>query len=188
MIGCYDFCGHYEWTFDWIEKNFGREALRDYWRDAISGDSQIHAAMAIQSKGIVGMEEYWGHTLAEEAAGFTSARTNDSFRINMHECPSKGFLINNGLENHSDYCDHCMGWIGPTMEKAGFVVDHEHNHRGTCWWVFRPKESEAPSEESPEITQDPKWASENAVIDRYEGAVHPDHKTIDPPSPPRPLV
>ena len=20
MIGCYDFCGHYEWTFGWLER------------------------------------------------------------------------------------------------------------------------------------------------------------------------
>ena len=50
----------------------------------------------------------------------------------MHECPSKGFLIQNGLVQYRDYCDHCMGWIGPVMLKAGFVVDHEHNHLGNA--------------------------------------------------------
>ena len=47
------------------------------------------------------------------------------------------FLLRNGLEQYRDYCDHCMGWIGPVMKGAGFVVDHEHNHCGQCWWEFR---------------------------------------------------
>ncbi len=27
-----------------------------------------------------------------------------------------------------------MGWIGPLLEATGFVVDHEHNHLGQCYW------------------------------------------------------
>jgi hypothetical protein len=65
----------------------------------------------------------------------------------MFECPSKGFLIENKLEQYSDYCDHCIGWIGPMMKDAGFVIDHEHNHCGQCWWEMRKKDDQsAPSE------------------------------------------
>ena len=182
MIGSYDFCGHYEWTFVWIEQNFGKEALLSYWRDAIAGDSQLHAATLIHAKGFAGMEEYWGHTLGEEAAGYTAVRTDDSYRIDMHDCPSKGFLISNGLNQHSDYCDHCMGWIGPMMKNAGFVVDHEHNHKGKCWWVYRRQKSDQMSEESPSITNAPDWKTKGAIVDRFEGAVKPDEKKPQPPN------
>lgn len=147
MIGCYDFCGHYEWTFAWLEKNGGIDMLRDYWEEGISRDSQIHARNLIVPQGFEGMRKYWVHTLEEEAAGYAFTSDDKTFRIDMFECPSKGFLINNKLEQHSDYCDHCIGWIGPMMRDAGFVIDHEHNHCGQCWWEMRKKDDPSkPSE------------------------------------------
>ena len=71
--------------------------------------------------GIEGMKRYWAHTLEEEAAVYVNTFTDDVYRIDMHDCPSKGFLIRNGLVQYRDYCDHCMGWVGPVMQKAGFV-------------------------------------------------------------------
>lgn len=145
MIGTYDFCGLYEWTFAWLEKQGGEELLQAYWRDAIAADSQRHASALIRAKGFDGMMEYWGHTLAEESpdAGYKMTRREDVVRCDMHDCPSKGFLIRNGLEQHRDYCDHCIGWIGPVMDEAGYRISHEHNHAGQCWWEFRKKEDPA---------------------------------------------
>src|ERR1019366_4337602 len=79
----------------------------------------------------------WGHSLSQEAAGYRITATDDVFRIDMHDCPSKGFLIRNQLAQYHDYCDHCMGWIGPLARQANFVIDHQHNHRGQCWWELR---------------------------------------------------
>jgi len=31
MIGCYDFCGHYEWTFGWLEQLGGHELVKAYY-------------------------------------------------------------------------------------------------------------------------------------------------------------
>lgn len=137
MIGCYDFCGHYEWTFEWLRLTGGEALVTEYWEVAINEDSQRHARALIIPEGFEGMKKYWAHTLAEEAAGYFGTATDSLYRIDMHECPSKGFLISNGLAQYRDYCDHCMGWIGPLMKDAGFVIDHEHNHRGQCWWEIR---------------------------------------------------
>lgn len=136
MIGVYDFCGHYDWTFEWLRLQGGKELVRDYWVEAIQQDSQLHARDLIQSHGIEGMQAYWGHTLIEEGAGYQTASTQTLFRIDMHDCPSRGFLIRNRLNQYHDYCDHCIGWIGPMMREASFEVDHQHNHRGQCWWEF----------------------------------------------------
>lgn len=140
MIGVQDFCGHYDWTFEYIRRTYGEAALEKYWAEAIAFDSQAHAFDLIRDKGFDGMDEYWGHTLTQEEAGYAITRTEDAFRIDMHECPSKGFLIRNGLEAHPDYCSHCMGWIAPVAQRAGFTIDHAHNHRGQCWWeLYRPE-------------------------------------------------
>jgi hypothetical protein len=154
MIGCYDFCGHYDWTFAWLERQGGETLLRDFWKEAIGEDSQRHAAELIRDERFEGMRKYWGHTLAEEGAGYTVTSTPDAVRIDMHECPSKGFLLRNDLAFSRDYCDHCIGWIGPLMQKAGFVIDHEHNHCGQCWWEVRAAADSTPPSAPGEIASE----------------------------------
>ncbi len=144
MLGTYDFCGHYEWAFAWIEAQGGSALLREYWDKAIHEDSQRHASQLIRAKGIEGMKEYWAHSLGQEAAGYKSSATDTVFRLDIHDCPSKGFLIRNGLQQHADYCDHCVGWIGPMLKRAGFKIDHQHNHCGQCWWEMRADDDESP--------------------------------------------
>ncbi len=179
MIGVYDFCGHYEWTFAWLEARGGQPLLEEYWDEAIHQDSQSHASKLILNRGIEGMREYWGHSLAEEKAGYTSSSTEDTFRIDMTDCPSKGFLIRNKLEQHRDYCDHCIGWIGPMMDKAGYTTTHEHNHCGQCWWEFKKAvraESEPSTEKGnrtePQLDSDIRtsdsWQSQSGKIHRFK--------------------
>lgn len=184
MIGSYDYCGHYEWTFDWLERIGGHALVRDYWQTAISEDSQRHAREAIREGGFVGMAKYWGHTLTEESPdlGFSIAKTADVFRIDISDCPSKGFLLRNGLEQYHDYCDHCIGWIGPMMRNAGFVIDHEHNHCGQCWWEMRP--AGAPPGHAGvgevsgarDVRHRPDWLPPGTKLDRYDKATDPDDK------------
>ena len=185
MIGCYDFCGHYEWTFGWLDRVGGHELVRSYWNEAINHDSQRHARDLIIKEGFEGMAKYWGHTLLEESPdlGFAINRTDDVFRIDMHDCPSKGFLLRNGLESYRDYCDHCIGWIGPLMKDAGFLIDHENNHRGQCWWDIRPVSSGGETSAPGAIAGDqdvrlrPDWKQAPAHLDRFQKTTDPDAKT-----------
>lgn len=144
MIGVYDFCGHYDWTFEWLRQTGGESLLRQYWEEAVCRDAQQHAAALIGREGFAGMARYWGHTLEHEGAGYHTTAAEGVFRIDMEACPSKGFLVRNGLSEYHDYCDHCMGWIGPMLKQAGFVEDHEHNHCGQCWWELRRASDPSP--------------------------------------------
>lgn len=147
MIGCAEFILSYDWTFAYLLREYGPEAVERYWSECISIDSQDHARALIIGKGFDGMDEYWGHTLAEEEAGYTSVRTGRAFRIDMYACPSQGLLKERGQECFPDYCEHCMGWIKPVMDDAGFVIHHEHNHNCMCWWEIVPADNPpAPSE------------------------------------------
>lgn len=173
MIGTYDFCGHYEWTFEWLHRAGGAGLLQEYWENAIYRDSQAHARDLIQRHGFEGMETYWGHTLVEEGAGYSTTRTDEAFRIDMQACPSKGFLIQNNLEQYADYCDHCMGWCGPLLSEAGFAVHHEHDHSGRCWWEMRrganpsnPSETGGIAGEQ-DVRKDPQWAAEGTVLHTF---------------------
>ena len=186
MLGVYDFCGHYEWTFEWLREQGGEPLVRQFWDEAIHQDSQTHATELILEKGIEGMKEYWGRTFQAEGAGYHTTTTVNTFRIDMHECPSKGFLIRNDLEQYHDYCDHCMGWIGPLLKRGKFVVDHQHNHRGQCWWEIR-KASDLTSASAPgqlaghdDVRLRPDWKLPGKPTDTYERANHPDDKSSKP--------
>lgn len=190
MIGIYDFCGHYEWSFQWLQEQGGHELVRNYWHEAIYEDSQRHATDLIVAKGFEGMKEYWGHTLAEEGGDWTTTAQDDVFRIDMHACPSKGFLIQNGLQQYPDYCDHCMGWIGPLMKEAGFVINHAHNHCGQCWWEMRRTTDLQPASAMGELAGKadvrlrPDWKTSGTRMDVYARATDPNHKLpADPAAP-----
>lgn len=138
MIGCAEFILGYDFTFEYLRRKCGDDAVVRYWQEAISVDSQRHARELIVPNGFDGMAEYWGHTLAEEEAGYASARTEDVFRIDMYACPSQGLLKQRGQAHFADYCEHCMGWLEPLMREAGFLIHHEHNHDCKCWWEIVP--------------------------------------------------
>lgn len=184
MIGCYDFCAHYEWTFDWLERTGGHELVREYWNEAINHDSQRHARELIQREGFEGMAKYWGHTLTEESPdlGFAITQGSGVFRVDMHACPSKGFLLRNGLENYRDYCDHCIGWIGPMMREAEFVIDHEHNHLGQCWWEMRKAGSSGGHSAVGDVSGNKDvrlllgWKPPGVKLDGYNKSNDPDDK------------
>jgi hypothetical protein len=77
-----------------------------------------------------------------------------------------------------------MGWIGPMMKEAGFVIDHEHNHCGQCWWEMRRKENTTPASAPGELSGEsdvrlrPGWKTDLIdPIDHYVRATDPDDKT-----------
>lgn len=182
MLGCYDFCGHYDWTFRWLNQQGGTALLHQYWDEAIRGDSQRHAAELIETKGLAGMEEYWGHTLGEEApdGGYEARVAGDRFLLEMTDCPSRGFLLRNGIEFSGDYCDHCIGWIGPIMKKAGFTINHAHNHCGQCYWEYLPVNVQKPDSSIEALKQRLlcEWDAAGMTTDRFERADDASKKTV----------
>lgn len=151
MLGVQDFVGYYDWTFAYLERNYGRCALQRYWRQAVALDAQQHARRLFLTQGIDGMQAYWSHTLDAEDAGYTLSRGQDFFRIDMFDCPSLGYLIKHHLRAYHDYCAHCMAWIVPLMDEAGFVVDHEHNHAGQCYFEMHRANDRLRSHQPPPI-------------------------------------
>ena len=163
MLGCQDFCGYYDWTFHYIRRRFGQDAVIKLWREAIAEDSQSHYIKAGEERGLRGLYDTWVKTGEEEQCDwtFTLDEQKNTLRMDMRVCPSKGFLLDNDRNADEDYCDHCMGWIGPALESIGAqVVSHEHNHCGQCWWemsmVGAPRQ---PLDLDIDIRKDARWGS-----------------------------
>jgi len=158
MLGVQDFIGYYDWTFEYLRCKYGQQAVWDYW-------ARPHPELVrlFGQDGFDGMHAYWHHTLEMEEAGYYLQQTADYFRIDMFDCPSKGYLICHGLEAYHDYCEHCMGWIKPVMDATGFVIDHEHNHTGQCYWEMhhaverRQETGPPPLRGSQDVRRLPGW-------------------------------
>ena len=164
MLGCYDFNGHYDWTFEWFRKLGGETLVKRYWVEAIALDSQRHAAALIMAEGFVGMKKYWEPTLEEEGGEHSMHMGSDHYRSDMLDCPSLGFLMRNNIRFYHDYCEHCAGWVHPIMEAAGFITYSEHDHCGHCRWEFRRK-----GDPTPALTDTPNLPGWNAdTVHRFE--------------------
>ena len=169
MLGCQDFCGYYDWTFHYIRRRWGNEALRQFMAEAIGEESQSHYSQAA-ADGLRGLLQCWDKTGSDEHCDwtFTLDEQRNVLRWDMRQCPSKGFLLNNDLNADEDYCDHCMGWIVPMLERAGIeVVAHEHNHCGQCWAEMRVRGKlyESLSGGPGDIRLDPRWQA--GFVDRW---------------------
>jgi hypothetical protein len=136
MLGVRDFIGYYDWTFEYLRRNYGEAAVHAYW-----AKPNPHLLRLFGEQGFDGMYQHWHHTLEMEEAGYHLDQTDDYFRIDMPVCPSKGYLIQHGLAAYHDYCEHCIGWIKPLLDATGFVVHHEHNHMGQCYWEMHRADS-----------------------------------------------
>jgi hypothetical protein len=173
MLGCQDFCGHYDWTFHYIRRRFGQQAVIDLWADAIGHDSQQHYEKAGAADGLRGLYRVWVQTGEDEKCDwtFTLDESKNVLRLDMRECPSKGFLIKNDLNADEDYCDHCAGWTGPMLEKVGMeIASHEHNHAGQCWWEMRRKDTPfTPLNLDIDIRKDARW--NRGFVERWHGGV-----------------
>lgn len=169
MLGCQDFCGHYDWTFHYVRRRWGQSVLALLWDEAIGRDSQQHYANAGLASGLRGLYETWTKTGEEEHCNwtFTVNEARNVLRCDMRECPSKGFLIRNDLHADEDYCDHCMGWTIPMLESVGGeILEHEHNHCGQCWITIRMKgRISFPLKVDADIRNDPRWKC--GFLDRW---------------------
>ena len=170
MLGCQDFCGYYDWTFDYMRRRFGSDAVHDLWVSAIAGEAQQHYESAGRKEGLAGLYKCWMKTGRDEQCDWTFMldEPGNVLRWDMRECPSKGFLLNHHLHAHEDYCDHCMGWMVPLLERLGIgVAVHEHNHAGQCWGEIyvRDKQRVSPPVKD-DVRRDPRWGQ--GFLDRWE--------------------
>ena len=126
MIPCTEFILAYNEMFNFLEECYGKEAVIKLWEE-ISDKFLVNLRQLVEEKGIQGMNEYWSRTLMEEGAKYKIYVDNNSFSIDMYECPSVGTLRKaTHIKRFPDYCKHCDVLYRRIIERFGFEYNIEY--------------------------------------------------------------
>ena len=144
MISCTDFIPAYSELFRHLEQRGGHEAVVEFW-EYLSDNFLHNLRELIEEHGLRGCWLYWSHTLNEEAADFTMTIDDEAqeFRIDMHDCPSKGLLMRlEHVKPYHDYCGHCDVLYRRVLEPMGFdcIADLSECDQARCSFIVRPTE------------------------------------------------
>ena len=77
------------------------------------------------SKGLKGMEEYWGGIKKEENCDSSSSLEDGVFTLRMACCPSLSKVLDSDAAPCPKYCRHCPGWVLPVMTQCGFYCVYD---------------------------------------------------------------
>ena len=133
MIPSDHFVRFYNEVFKFLEAK-GNGELEKYWLE-ISRHQEQHCLELFKTKGLQGMYEYWEHIRIEENCDMELILHEDHLELRMNKCPSLGKVLDNDALPCKRYCDHCAGWIGPLLKKAGYwlVYDMIDREKPQCY-------------------------------------------------------
>jgi hypothetical protein len=149
MISCTEFIPAYSELFRFLERRGGVEAVEGFW-NYLSDNFLTNLNDLVVQNGIRGCWLYWNHTLNEEAADFTMELDEEAgvFRIIMHQCPSKGRLLEfEHVDAYHDYCRHCDVLYRRVLEPLGYEyeLDMSEVDKAKCSLTVRDKGAAAKS-------------------------------------------
>jgi hypothetical protein len=125
MISCTEFIWTYNELFRYLEENGGEEEVIAFWQ-GISKNFLENLREFIRQDGLRGMHAYWTQTLGEEGGRSHLSLYDDTFVLDMHDCPSARLIHKSGrVEPYDKYCEHCR-WLYPPLIRAfGYDVDYQ---------------------------------------------------------------
>lgn len=148
MISCTEFIPAYSELFAYIDRNYGRSEVDEFWKYLFVPDGKgIPLVNFVLKEGIKGCFTYWSGSLNEEAADFTMCLNEKAgwFTLKMHRCPSKGRLLELkdelGITPYKDYCLHCDSYRS-AVEKIGlkYLYDFQGIDKAACQiLIYDPK-------------------------------------------------
>jgi len=140
MLPSDHFVRFYNEVFKFLEKQ-GPGHLEKYWLE-ISRHQERHCLKLFKEQGLQGMYDYWEHIRIEENCDMTLKLSEDCLNLKMNKCPSLGKVLDNDAAPSKRYCDHCAGWIGPVLRKAGYyyiTVTGEPDIPTCEFWIYSDK-------------------------------------------------
>ena len=147
MIPSDHFVRFYNEVFKFLDKQ-GGGALEKYYLE-IGRHQEIHCLELFKAKGLQGMYDYWEHIRIEENCDTTLDLQPDCLTLTMHKCPSLSKVMDNDASCFEGYCDHCPGWVGHVLDKAGYwmVYDMIDRRKPICCLRIYEKRDDAAEKE-----------------------------------------
>ena len=142
MIPSDHFVKFYNEIFKFLDRKGPEELDRYYARVA---DRQAFFTLdAFRRDGFRGMYDYWERIRIEENCDLVHDYSDTCYHLRMDKCPSLSKVLDNDAAPCARYCDHCPGWVGRVIARAGYyyVCDLVGRTSPQCeFWVFRTREA-----------------------------------------------
>jgi len=135
MIPSDHFVRFYNEVFKALQEK-GHEHLAAYWRE-IGRQQSKELSDSFREGGLQACRDYWGRIIHEENCEGEMRLTDDYFELRLTKCPSLSKAMDNDADACNLYCDHCMGWVGPTLKAAGLHGAHDMESRTEPHCVLR---------------------------------------------------
>ena len=114
----------------------------DRYYERVAGRQAFFTLEAFKRDGLKGMYDYWERIRIEENCDMTHDFNDRFYHLKMNTCPSLSKVLDNDAEPFGGYCDHCPGWVGRVLARAGYWVVYDLVGRATpqCeMWIFPEK-------------------------------------------------
>lgn len=142
MISCTEFIWAYNDLFQFLEDKDGEGRVHEFWK-GISDEFLDNLREYVREDGLEGMHKYWSHTLGEEGGRWNLTLYDDTFIIDMHDCPSARLIHQSGrVKPYEKYCEHCQHLYPPLIREFGYEVDYDivSCEKGRCRMTVRKPE------------------------------------------------
>jgi len=142
MIASTEFIFVYNELFRFLEEQGDEKNVIEFWegiRENFLGNLRDY----VREDGIDGMRKYWEHTLGEEGGRHQLTTYDDSFVLDMHDCPSAKLVHHSGrVEPYTNYCEHCCWLYPPLLRELGYEVDFDiiSCEKGRCRMTVKQPE------------------------------------------------
>lgn len=124
----------------------GPEELRAYWRE-LGRLQSAELSERFRAGALRACHDYWERILTEENCRGELTLTDDYFELRMDACPSLAKVLDNDASPCELYCDHCLGWVEPTLAAAGLCGVHDLHSRTEPHCLLRVYTDPAKAEE-----------------------------------------
>jgi len=151
-VGAADFYFAINATFRFIEQQFGREGLRQYWQDLGTG-YYAPVTAAWKRGGLPAVADYWRAFFAAEPGGEARVEaTPESVTLDVRVCPAIKHLRTHAREIVPCFCQHCYYVSEAVAAPAGVAVRVEGGN-GTCRQTFTARQPGLPPQDLAQITE-----------------------------------
>jgi|LSQX01.1.fsa_nt_gb hypothetical protein len=134
--------GLYNVIYNWLEKNYGYNALEEYW-EFMTENCFKGVAEKFKDDGLCAIKDYYEHTFSLDDGACSSCLEDEKLTIEVTKCPDYEFMKSSPNPHFvpiKSYCKHHEVMNRILAEKSGHTFCmRECDNKGHCIWIFTKK-------------------------------------------------